>query len=182
MFGGSALLFALVTVLFGVVHLRPGALARLDRRVWIIGGGLVLPIPILVLLTGASLVLGEQLLPKGEAQYRVEAVAERWQWRFRYPQSPGAPELATLHIPAGAPVDIVVTSEDVIHSFWVPRLGGKMDAIPGHTNVIRLEADKPGTYWGVCAEFCGVGHDRMPFRVDAHQPEALDQAIAEAAR
>ncbi|UXN74056.1 hypothetical protein N8D56_01640 [Devosia sp. A8/3-2] len=63
---------------------------------------------------------------------------------------------------------MVVTAADVIHSFWVPRLGGKIDAIPGRRNVIRLEADEPGIYWGICAEYCGPGHDTMMFRVEAH--------------
>jgi len=85
-----------------------------------------------------------------------------------------------LHIPAGQPVDVLVTSSDVIHSFWSPRLAGKIDAVPGHENVVRLTADRPGTYRGVCAEFCGVGHTDMHFSVVAHPPEEYAQALAEA--
>nr|WP_269468059.1 cytochrome c oxidase subunit II [Devosia ureilytica] len=170
MLAGSVLLFAIVMVLFALAYLRTAWVTRITPAQWIIGGGLVLPIPVLVLLTGTALVLGEQLLPRGNAPIRIEAHAERWLWTFTYPDGHAVPD-QTLHMPAGQPVDIVVTAEDVIHAFWVPRLGGKIDAIPGHTNVVRLEADKPGVYWGQCAEYCGEGHDGMQFRVEAHTTE-----------
>jgi cytochrome c oxidase subunit II len=177
MLAGSVALFALVMVLFALAYFRSGWISRITPMQWIVGGGLVLPIPILVLLTGTALVLGEQLLPKGEAPVRIEGQAQRWSWSFSYP---GGAAIAgdTLHMPAGEPVDIVVTSMDVIHSFWVPRLGGKIDAIPGHTNVVRLEADEPGIYWGQCAEYCGEGHDGMRFRVEAHDAESFAALMA----
>jgi cytochrome c oxidase subunit 2 len=170
MLAGSVALFALVIGLFALVYLRPAWIARVSPAQWIIGGGLVLPVPILILLTGTALVLGEQLLPKGEAPIRIEAHAQRWSWSFTHTGG-AAPDDGTLHMPSGQPVDIVVTAEDVIHSFWVPRLGGKIDAIPGRQNTIRLEADRPGIYWGICAEYCGPGHDTMLFRVEAHAPQ-----------
>jgi len=77
-----------------------------------------------------------------------------------------------LDIPAGRTVEIMVTGTDVIHSFWVPRLGGKIDAIPGTTNRILIRADVPGRYGGVCAEFCGTGHAGMDFSVIAHDRDA----------
>lgn len=179
MLAGSVLLFALVIVLFAITYLRPQLLARLTPMQWIVGGGLVLPVPILILLTGTALVLGEQLLPLGNAPLRVAGQAERWYWTFSYPEHPLAPaQVDRLHIPVGEPVDIEVTSLDVIHSFWVPRLGGKIDAIPGHANVIRIEADRPGSYWGICAEYCGVGHDGMLFRVEAHSTEDFARIMA----
>ncbi|KKC35161.1 cytochrome C oxidase subunit II [Devosia epidermidihirudinis] len=181
MFWGAAALFALVMALFAITYLRREWLERLSPAQWIVGGGLILPMPILVLLTGTALVLGEQLLPHGNAPVRIEAHAERWHWTFTYPG--GAPMADdVLHIPAGEPVDIVVTAGDVIHAFWVPRLGGKIDAIPGHTNTIRLQADKPGTYWGQCAEYCGEGHDTMFFRVEAHLPDDYARLIPGAAQ
>ena len=170
MLAGSVALFALVISLFALTFYRPAWISRLSPGQWIIGGGLVLPIPVLIVLTGTALVFGEQLLPKGDVPVRVEAHAQRWNWSFNNPGG-NTPDDETLHMPAGEPVDIVVTAEDVIHSFWVPRLGGKIDAIPGHTNTIRLEADEPGIYWGICAEYCGPGHETMQFRVEAHTPE-----------
>ncbi len=169
MFWGAAVLFALVMMLFFLAYIRSDVVTRLKPAHWIIGGGLVLPIPVLVLLTGTALVLGEQLLPRGEEPLRIGAHASRWEWTFTYPDGRTSPD-DVLHIPAGEPVDFVITAEDVIHAFWIPRLGGKIDAIPGHTNIIRLEADEPGTYWGQCAEYCGEGHDIMFFQVEAHAP------------
>jgi cytochrome c oxidase subunit 2 len=86
-----------------------------------------------------------------------------------------------LHLPAGTPVDIVVTSKDVIHAFWVPRLAGKIDAIPGRVNRLRIRADLPGRYEGLCNEFCGLDHANMRFAVIAHRPEDFSAALAQAA-
>lgn len=82
-----------------------------------------------------------------------------------------------MHVPAGRPIHVTVTAADVIHSFWVPRLGGKIDAIPGHTNTVRLQADAPGRYHGVCAEFCGTGHTDMALVLVAHDEAGLTQAL-----
>jgi cytochrome c oxidase subunit 2 len=179
MFWGSLVIFGLVTGLLALALLRPAALASLRPRHWIVGGGLVMPVPILTALLIAALLLGERLLPKpgGAAPMRIEAHARQWQWQFSYPDMPGTLPTAILHLPAGEPVDLVVTAADVIHSFWVPRLGGKMDAIPGHTNVIRLQADKPGIYRGMCSEYCGEGHDTMDFEARAHSPADYAAAV-----
>jgi cytochrome c oxidase subunit 2 len=77
-------------------------------------------------------------------------------------------------------VDVHIRSEDVIHSFWVPRLAGKMDAIPGHVNVLRIQVDQPGVYRGVCAEFCGLEHATMSFEVRAHPGGDYANALREA--
>jgi cytochrome c oxidase subunit 2 len=179
MFWGSTALFVLVLGLLAVSLLRPQWIARVKPMHWIIGGGLVLPVPILIGLLIAALVLGERLLPLpgADAPMRIEAKASQWQWRFAYPDMPGSTETDVLHLPAGEPVDIVVTAEDVIHSFWIPRLGGKIDAIPGRENTIRLEADRPGTYRGICAEYCGEGHETMGFVVKAHAPDDYPSAL-----
>ena len=84
-----------------------------------------------------------------------------------------------LHLPAGIPVDIVVTSRDVIHAFWIPRLAGKIDAVPGHVNLLRIQADEPGRYEGLCYEFCGLGHARMRFVVIVHPAEDFSAALAQ---
>jgi len=179
MFCGALALFALVIALLAVSLLRPARLSAIRPGQWIVGGGLLLPVPILVALLVAALALGEQLLPRqtGTPPMRIEAVASRWQWQFSYPDLSAAPSSGVLHLPAGQPVEIVVRATDVIHSFWVPRLGSKIDAIPGHSNIIRLQADKPGTYQGVCAEYCGEGHETMGFVVEAHAPADYAAAI-----
>jgi cytochrome c oxidase subunit 2 len=179
MFWGALLLFALVMGLLALALLRPATIASVKPGHWIIGGGLVMPVPILLALVIAALLLGERLLPTrgGVQPLRIEAHALQWQWQFRYPDRPGAAPTDILHLPAGEPVDIVVTAADVIHSFWVPRLGGKIDAIPGHTNVIRLQADKPGVYRGICSEYCGEGHETMAFEARAHDPADYAAAV-----
>lgn len=169
---GAAVLFLLVMGLFALTMLRPTVGARVPARRWIILGGIVLPVPILAALTVHALIQGERLLPgkvDGVVPFRVEAHARQWQWEFRYPDLPDAPATHDiLHIPAGRPIEIVATSADVIHSFWAPRLGGKIDATPGHAATIRILADRPGQFGGVCAEYCGTGHSGMRFRVEAH--------------
>jgi cytochrome c oxidase subunit II len=186
MFWGSAALFVLVGALYALAWFRPTTLARVSVGQWLVGGGLVMPGVVLVGLVGAAFVLGERLIarPLEDPPLRVYAQAYQWDWRFGYDD--GEAMTSELHIPAGQPVDVVVTTEDVIHSFWVPRLAGKIDAIPGHENVLRIAADRPGAYRGVCAEFCGNGHTTMRFTLIAHAPEdyaaALAEARAEAAR
>lgn len=179
MFYGAAVLFCLVLGLLALSLLRPAALAAIRPMHWIIGGGFVLPIPILVTLVVAALLLGETLLPRGTMAQpmRIEAHASQWQWRFAYPGDAATASRDVLHLPAGEPIDIVLTAEDVIHAFWIPRLGGKMDAIPGHTNIIRLQSDEPGIYRGICAEYCGQGHETMGFVVQAHAPADFAAAL-----
>jgi cytochrome c oxidase subunit 2 len=105
-----------------------------------------------------------------------------WSWHFTQPGEGGAmvATVGTLYVPAGRPVDVIVTTEDVIHSFWVPRLGGKLDTIPGRITILRLQADEPGEYRGQCAEFCGVGHAHMQFVVNALSEEDFAAWLEEA--
>ena len=77
-------------------------------------------------------------------------------------------------IPAGEPVDLDITSLDVIHSFWIPALNGKKDAVPGRHHPLTFEADEPGTYWGQCTEFCGLSHANMRMRVIALPQDEYD--------
>lgn len=174
MFWGATAIFVGMITLFLWLLLRPAAGRAIPSKWWIIGGGLVFPVPVILATTVFALWQGERTL-NNPASYRVEAEARMWEWEFRYPDTDMAPTLNRLHIPAGQDVEVVVTSPDVIHSFWIPRLGGKIDAIPGHANSIVLHADQPGDYGGVCAEYCGVGHVDMSFIATAHAdwpPEA----------
>src|SRR5690554_5295875 len=167
MFWGSVVLFALVSGLLALTYLRPGFAATVSPTQWIVYGGLVMPVTILIVLVGYALYAGERLLPNPDGPRQIEVYAERWTFSFSYPDIDAEARTSVLLIPAGEPVELTITSLDVIHAFWVPRLGGKMDAIPGHPNVWRIEADRPGTYRGVCAEYCGIGHADMGFVVQA---------------
>lgn len=108
---------------------------------------------------------------KGEA-YEITATGLQWWFKFEYPseQIANVGTLITsneLVIPAGRPVRINLRTMDVIHSFWVPKLGGKVDMIPNRANLLWLQADQPGYFWGQCAEYCGDSHAVMRFRVIA---------------
>ena len=182
MLAGAIVLFALVMGLFAAAFLRPGWGASVSPQRWIVLGGLALPAVVLVPLVAYGLVAGERLLPlPGVTPPRIEVRAEQWGWTFRYPDHGGRRTAGVLHLPAGTPVDIVVTSRDVIHSFWIPRLAGKIDVIPGRVNVLRIQADRPGRYEGLCAEFCGVGHAGMRFEVVVHPAADFPAALAQAA-
>jgi len=165
MLAGSALIFLATSVVLVLAWRRPAALGADAPRLLMLWGGLVLPSAILAALVIAAFVLGERLIGRdgSPSTLRIEAEGRQWMWTFSYPEAGNLVSRGVLHLPVGRAVEVAVTSADVIHSFWVPRLGGKIDAIPGHRNVIRLLAEKPGTYGGACAEFCGSGHGAMRF-------------------
>lgn len=132
-------------------------------------GGVAFP----TVTLAALLVFGLALLPNwaggDEPDLRVHVSGEQYWWRFAYETPDGRVETANeLHLPVGADVEFVLTSTDVIHSFWVPALGGKMDLIPGRSNVLRLKPTKSGVYRGACAEFCGPSHTYMAFYAMVH--------------
>jgi cytochrome c oxidase subunit 2 len=121
------------------------------------------------LLTSASVVR-----PPSTPALTVQVTASQWWWGLMYTSADPSRTFITaneIHVPVGQPVRFEVASADVIHSFWVPQLGGKMDVIPGQTNVTWLQADKPGVYRGQCAEFCGTEHARMALVLIADTPE-----------
>lgn len=184
MFGVAALVWLGVCVA-GVWAMRkraantpansPAQARRIAVR-WLVGGGLLLPgTAILALLIFGSPAGFHQLPWPGAAQapLRVEAIGHQWWWEIHYPDT-GLRLRNEMRIPAGRAVDVHTRSADVIHSFWVPRLGGKLDAVPGRTLVVRLRADQAGTYRGLCAEFCGHGHAHMGMTVQAMPGPAFD--------
>jgi cytochrome c oxidase subunit II len=95
---------------------------------------------------------------------KVEVIGHQWWWEYKYPDL-GIVTADEMHVPVGKPVEVAITSADVIHSFWAPRLGGKRDAIPGRVNRIVFRADSVGDYTGQCAEFCGASHANMRLQV-----------------
>lgn len=108
---------------------------------------------------------------------RVKVIGHQWWWEFQYPEL-GIVTASDLHLPAGRPVSLEIGSVDVIHSFWVPGLGGKRDATPGNRTRIVLTADTPGVYYGQCAEFCGVSHANMRHFAVVETPEAFQAWVA----
>lgn len=167
-------LVALGIALFGPRRWR----ARLGgvRLVWI--GGLAFPVVVLSALLVYGLGLTSHLTEAPRAgELRIRVTGEMWWWRVAYLDEQGrevVQDANEIHIPAGRPVVFELESADVIHSFWVPRLGGKTDMIPGRRNILRLQADAPGVYGGQCAEFCGGPHALMGLVVVVHAPEAFE--------
>lgn len=136
---------------------------------WIIGGGVLLPLFTIAALLFVSVPTGYRMLPIPSADnvLSINVVGHQWYWEIHYPDT-GLRLRNELHIPVGQPVDIHLSTADVLHSFWVPRLAGKLDAVPGRVTILRLQADEPGLYRGQCAEFCGLHHAHMQFVVMAH--------------
>ena len=115
-------------------------------------------------------------IPQEDA-FRVRAIGKQWWWEFEYVDS-GAVTANELHVPVGRDVVIETYSTDVIHSFWVPRLAGKIDTLPGKSNVLWFNADETGTFYGQCAEYCGTSHANMRFRVVVAEQPAVDDFLA----
>jgi cytochrome c oxidase subunit 2 len=147
----------------------------------IVAGGIVLPLVVLPLIWTLTLVSMRQAAERPVPAVTIEVTAHQWWYEVRYPLS-GVVLRDELRIPTGRPVLLRLRSADVIHSFWVPRLAGKMDMIPGRTNELVLEASRPGRYFGQCAEFCGLWHARMHFEVIAEEPAAFQRWLEERGR
>lgn len=179
--GGAAILVFVLGLLAVALRRDPGARPAPDRRdlvLWHHGLGLGFPLVTLAALTVYGLMVGEELLPReAEGLVTVRAEARQWAWSFGYAEAPGHATEDVLHIPAGRPVNVEITSRDVVHSFWVPRLAGKLDAVPGHVNVLRLQANAPGTYAGQSAEFSGPGYKGHVFTVRAHDAAGWDRFL-----
>lgn len=107
----------------------------------------------------------------------IEAIGRQWWWEFRYPEL-GIVTANEAHIPVGRTIDLRLRSGDVLHSFWVPKLGGKRDLIPGRENHLWFTADSTGVYWGQCAEYCGTAHAWMGMRMIADTPADFDAWVA----
>jgi cytochrome c oxidase subunit 2 len=164
---GAALVFLLVMLLL-LRAVRSGP-TLVDSRGWLIGGGLVLPVAVLTVLLAKGLAIGTALShdPQLDA-LAIEVVARRWWWEFRYrePGGNGWVVMANeLHLPLDRAAQITLVSEDVIHSFWVPALAGKVDVIPGQRNHLLVHASSAGRYRGQCAEYCGTQHANMALEV-----------------
>ena len=191
-FGATLIVYVLVVaaLVFGIARARARAAilgtapdvdpdARRERRLGAVVGTCVgLTTAILLTLLVADFATGRRI----EALVRPNALAltvtgHQWWWEISYDDSLPSRRLHTaneIHIPTGRPVRITLRSSDVIHSFWVPNLGGKRDLIPGKENEVWIQADRPGTYEGQCAEFCGLQHAHMRLTVIAEPADSFE--------
>ena len=147
---------------------------------WIVLGGLVLPLVVLTAVVAMSARSFLEVDDAGGAGGRtVEVVSHRWWWEVRYPED-HASTANEVVLPVGQPVRLRLRTEDVIHSLWIPQLDRKADMIPGRVTYLRLTAERPGEYRGLCAEFCGLQHAKMAFRVRVLPPGAFADWLAAA--
>jgi len=125
-----------------------------------------------VFLWATALYVSMYRVPKGDA-LKVYVIAKQWMWKFQHPN--GRREINDLHVPVGRPVELTMTSQDVIHSFFVPAFRVKRDVLPGRTSTAWFEATKPGVYHLFCAEYCGTEHSLMGGKVYAMEPQEYQE-------
>lgn len=192
------ILFLIITIIMWALigwafYRRRGSLAEHEPvevgggHIWIAIGGIAVPLLILSVL----FVLGLNLLTdfpihgmhggmadtQAMMKPEIRVVGHQWWWEVQYLNDDVSKEFTTaneIHLPAHRPVNIEVVTRDVMHSFWIPALHGKVDLIPGHPNYIRIEASQAGSYTGQCAEFCGAQHAHMRLLAVAQEPEEYE--------
>jgi cytochrome c oxidase subunit 2 len=179
MFWISAAVFIVVVVMLLVALRRRKPGGPDSRHVrwgepFIVVAGVIIPAVILFGVFVVALRDMAALSAEGrDAELTIDIIGHDWWWEAVYPES-GAVTANEIHIPVGVPVRLRLTTDDVIHSFWVPQLQAKTDMVPGKTNEMWLQADEPGRYRGQCAEFCGLQHANMIFYVVAEARSSFD--------
>ncbi|MDQ3025891.1 MAG: cytochrome c oxidase subunit II [Pseudomonadota bacterium] len=182
LFAGGAVIFVLVMALTAwALFAPPPRRAWLARRGFVVAGGIIFPVLVLATLLVYTFLFRDGV-HVGEGALKIEVVGHQWWWRVRYLDAAGRPDFETaneIRIPAGRPVELVLSSADVLHSFWVPNLAGKLDMVPGRVNRLRLAADRPGVFRGQCAEYCGGPHALMALYVVADDTEGFEQWLSQ---
>lgn len=170
---GIPALATLSALLIGALRRsRSDAAGNGRRGLWVVlAFGVVMPLGIVALLLIRSVRLGQRLTAVGATpSLTIDVIGRQFWWEVRYPDH-GVVTANEIHVPAGRQVRLRLASGDVIHSFWVPALGGKRDMVPGQINELWVRADESGVYRGQCAELCGVQHALMAFEVVADGAE-----------
>jgi cytochrome c oxidase subunit II len=180
-FMGVILLVVTVLVIYASYRYRAGRQEggepvqihgnRKFEIMWTVAPGML--VLVLFLFTLRAMHLSDPPVPPGR-QPDLIVTGHQWWWELQYPKS-GVLAANEIHIPVGKTLLLRILGADVIHSFWVPQLGRKMDAIPGHPNHVWLRADKPGTYLGTCSEYCGAQHAWMRIQVIAQTQADFDR-------
>jgi cytochrome c oxidase subunit 2 len=182
MAGGAAVIWtAVIALAIYAVRAHPEKHDPRKAAFLIIGGGVAFPTLVLLGLLIYGLRLLPRLLePAPEGSLQVLVAGEQWWWRVFYLRPGGqAIESANeVHLPVSQPVQFLLESPDVIHSFWVPSLGPKMDMIPGRRTRLTLHPNRTGLYRGACAEYCGASHGLMSFYAVVHEEEEFTRWFA----
>ena len=175
---------AVVALAIYAIRLKDEPHSRRGAALLIIGGGTVVP----TLVLGGLLAYGLSLLPELLGAQKASSVkiivsGEQWWWRVGYSTADGVVVLANeIRLPVGEVAEFELASPDVIHSFWIPPLGGKMDMIPGRKTRLTLEPTRTGVFRGACAEYCGTSHALMSFYVVVHEKDDFARWLAHQAK
>lgn len=177
-----SLLVAVLVLFFAVRYRRrdPDEIGRPQKTItWLEITWSVIPLAILMVMFvwGAKVFFTAFRPPADAVEYYV--VAKQWMWKFQHPQ--GKREINDLHVPVGQPIKLTMTSEDVIHSFFVPAFRVKADVLPGRYTAVWFEATRPGAYHLFCSEYCGAEHSRMGGTVYVMEPRDYEAWLAEGA-
>lgn len=180
---GGATIVWLVTIgmAFYAIRIDPERHSTRQIRLLVIGGGVLFPTIILAVYLVFGLAMIPDLLgPPPDEEPDITVSGEQWWWRVRYVTEGGRTvELANeLRLPVDEATQLRLVSPDVIHSFWVPSLTGKVDMIPGRANHLGVEPIKTGVYRGACGEYCGTAHTLMNFYVVVQEREAFERWLA----
>lgn len=186
MTGGAVVIWAAVVGL-GIFAVQARFKSEGEERrskYLIIGGGAIVPTIVLTgLLAYGLAILPGLVAPAPEGSLKIAVSGELWWWRVRYMPPGGTPfELANeIRLPVGEPVEFQLESSNVIHSFWIPSLGGERDMIPGRTTRLALNPTRTGVFRGVCAEYCGTAHALMSFYVEVMEKERFERWLVDQA-
>lgn len=179
---GAALVFACVMGLLVVVVWRRPAqpLTRRRAAAWVLGGGVLFPAVVLSALLAYATVRSGPLAgtQRARGDMVVGVTARMWWWEVRYREPASGREMVLaneVRLPVGRAVSFGLSTADVIHSFWVPQLAGKVDMVPGRVHQLRVRVDEAGSFRGQCAEYCGEQHARMALQVVAMPPDEFDR-------
>ena len=185
MTGGSLIVWlAVIGLALYCARVSPEKYTRRATNLMIIGAGALMPAVVLsVLLVYGLSPLPALVAPAPEGTLKIAVSAEQWWWRVRYLVPDGEPVILAneIRLPAGEPVEFQLESPDVIHSFWIPSLGGKVDMIPGRVTRLVLNPTRAGFYRGVCAEYCGASHALMRFSVVVQEKDEFVRWLADQA-
>lgn len=181
--GGVVIAAGVAGLMLWAVRARPGALRLQDgERLILIAGGLI-PALVLAALLAFSL---PYMRPRAvaEGDLRIDVTGEQFWWRVAYRPADGTPVVSAneIRIPVGRTVLFRLAGGDVVHSFWIPGLAGKMDMIPGRTNELPVRATQAGRFRGQCTEFCGLSHALMAFDVVAMPAAEFDRWLTDQRR
>jgi cytochrome c oxidase subunit II len=203
---GATAIFVLVMAL--AIYAVVGKAKKVDARKWVVGGGLIFPAVTLTILLMYSLAIGNGLSAIGSSNalqlflecfgvqsastqvqksgvLRIEVVGKQWWWEVRYPLANGERSIVLaneLRLPVNRPVELVLSSTDVIHSFWAPSLAGKVDMIPGRTTRLLMQTSEVGVFRGQCAEYCGGQHALMSLFVVTQERAEFDAWLSRQAQ